>query len=73
MYYPAFKQQMVLLFVTTRIKQREAKLKLFNRNQAEDESITRYCYELMNLANANNYFWYSIFVFKMNTFELITI
>jgi hypothetical protein len=51
MYYPAFKQQMVLLFVTTRIKQREAKLNLLNRNQAEDESITRYCYELMNLAN----------------------
>ena len=26
-YYPAFKQQMALLFVTTKIKQREAKLK----------------------------------------------
>jgi hypothetical protein len=51
LYYPAFKQQMALLFVTTRIKKREAKLKLLNRDQAEDESITRYCFELMNLAN----------------------
>ena len=51
LYYPAFKQQMALLFVTTRIKQREAKLKLLNRDQAEDESITRYCFELMNLEN----------------------
>ena len=50
-YYPAFKQQMALLFVTTKIKQREAKLKLYNRDQAEDESITRYYYELMNLAS----------------------
>jgi hypothetical protein len=38
--YTAFKQQMALLFATTRIKQREAKLKLLNRDQAEDESIT---------------------------------
>ena len=42
---------MALLFVTTRINQREAKLKLLNRDQAEDESITRYCFESMNLAN----------------------
>ena len=42
---------MALLFVTTRIKQREAILKLYNREQAEDESITRYYYELMNLAS----------------------
>ena len=50
MYYPAFRQQMVLLFVTTKIKQRDAKLKLYSREQNEDESITRYYYELMNLA-----------------------
>ena len=42
MYYSAFRQQMVFLFVTTKIKQIDAKLKLYNREQNEDKSSSRY-------------------------------
>ena len=48
--YNACRQQMTYLFVTTKITLREAKLKLYQRMQADDETCERYSVELGMLA-----------------------
>ena len=48
--YETMKGQLLQLFVTTRISQRELRFKFYNRLQSPDESIHRYNHELSELA-----------------------
>ena len=48
--YEMLKNQMLQLFVTARVNQRELRFKFYNRLQKPDESIHRYNHELTELA-----------------------
>ena len=48
--YSTIKQQLLQLFVTTRINQRDLRIRFYNRVQASDETIHRYNHELSEMA-----------------------